>query len=496
MEVKTEQFSEVARKGLENAHSHAFLRLRANVVRKRRETALSTFPDAAAAQAYGATIRREAIARLPELLEEFEKNALANGARVFWARDAKEANEYIVHLAKERGVEYVTKGKSMVTEELGLNEALEKSGVKAWETDLGEFIIQLLHLPPFHIVGPAINIPVEQVRDLFIEKINLKEPTLDPVQLGYAARVFLRDKFHRVRMGITGVNIAVAETGTIVNVENEGNIRFSKSSPRTQISVMSLEKVVPTLEDALHLVRLLCRNCTGQKLSVYVSMDNGPKKGDEIDGPEELIIVIVDNGRSKVYQDEIARQAMRCIRCGACLNSCPVYRQIGGYAYGWAYSGPMGQVLNPLLLGLERTQDLYRATTLCGACKAVCPAGIDHPSLFLQYRAKDVKGEKTFRAKKRPGMERGFFRLWTWAVTRSWFWNWAIRTIRPFINKEVHEGMLRKARGLFEGWFRSRDLPAMAEKTFHDRWREMNEAESRMQEAKGLKCNKVRGMKF
>jgi L-lactate dehydrogenase complex protein LldF len=481
VEIKTEQFSEAAREGLKNAHAHGFLKLRANFVRARRETALSTFPDAAAAQAYGAAIREEAIARLPELLEEFEKNALANGARVFWARDAKEANEYIVHLAKEKGIEYVTKGKSMVTEELGLNEALEKNGVKAWETDLGEFIIQLLHLPPFHIVGPAINVPVEKVRDVFIEKINLKEPTLDPVQLGYAARLFLRDKFHRVRMGITGVNIAVAETGTLINVENEGNIRFSKSSPRTQISVMSLEKVVPTLEDALHLVRLLCRNCTGQKLSVYVSMDNSPKKDDEMDGPEELIIVIVDNGRSKIYQDKVAREAMRCVRCGACLNSCPVYREIGGYAYGWAYSGPMGQVLNPLLLGLERTQDLYRATTLCGACKDVCPAGINHPSLFLQYRAKDVLGERTFRGKKRPGMERRFFQIWTWVVTHSWLWNWGVRIVRPFINKEAHEGVLSKVRGPFEGWFRSRDLPAMAEKTFHDRWKERQKTEFRSQ---------------
>lgn len=483
MEIKTERFSEVAREGLKSAHAHAFLKLRANLVRTRRETALSSFPDAAAAQAYGATIRGESIARLPELLEEFEKNALANGARVFWARDAKEANEYIAHLAKERGIEYVTKAKSMVTEELGLNEALEKNGVKAWETDLGEFIIQLLHLPPFHIVGPAINVPVETVRDLFMEKINLKEPTLDPVQLGYAARLFLRDKFHRVRMGITGVNIAVAATGTLINVENEGNIRFCKSSARTQVSVMSLEKVVPTLEDALHLVRLLCRNCTGQKLSAYVSMDNGPKKSDEMDGPEELIIVVVDNGRSKIYQDKTAREAMRCVRCGACLNSCPVYREIGGYAYGWAYSGPMGQVLNPLLLGLDRTQDLYRATTLCGACKAVCLAGIDHPGLFLQYRAKDVLGEKTFRAKKRSGMERSFFRLWTWAVTRSSLWNWAVKIIRPFMNKDAHEGMLPKMRGLFEGWFRSRNFPAMAQKTFHDRWREKERTEFRSQKS-------------
>ncbi len=483
MEVKTEQFSEIAREELRKAYT--FLKAGANFVRIRREAALSTFPDAAAAQAYGAIIRAEAIARLPELLEEFEKNALSNGAKIFWARDANEASQYIVRLAKERGIEYVTKGKSMVTEEIGLNEALEKNGVKTWETDLGEFIIQFLGVPPFHIVGPAINIPVEKVRDLFIEKINLKEPTLDPVQLGYAARLFLRDKFHQVRMGITGVNIAVAETGTLINVENEGNIRFSKSSPRTQVSVMSLEKVVSNLEDALHLIRLLCRNCTGQKLSVYVSMDNRPKKADEMDGPEELIIVIVDNGRSKIYQDKIFREAMRCIRCGACLSSCPVYREIGGYAYGWAYSGPMGQVLNPLLLGLERTQDLYRATTLCGACKGVCPAGIDHPSLFLRYRAKDVSGEKIFLAKKRSGTERTFFRLWTWTVTRSWLWNWAVRIVRPFINKEAHEGLIGKMRGPFQGWFRSRDLPAMAEKTFRDRWREMEMTEGTKQKGEG-----------
>jgi L-lactate dehydrogenase complex protein LldF len=214
-------------------------------------------------------------------------------------------------------------------------------------------------------------------------------------------------------------------------------------------------------------------------------MDNSPKKSDEIDGPEELIIVVVDNGRSRIYQDKIAREAMRCIRCGACLNGCPVYRQIGGYAYGWVYSGPMGQVLNPLLLGLARTQDLYRATTLCGSCKSICPVGIDHPGLFLHYRAKDVLGDVALRAKKRPVMERIFFLLWMWAVTRYRLWNLGVRFVRPFINKEAHEEVLPQVGGLFEGWFRSRDLPAMAEKTFHDRWTEMQEAESRRREAGG-----------
>jgi L-lactate dehydrogenase complex protein LldF len=291
------------------------------------------------------------------------------------------------------------------------------------------------------------------------------------VQLGYAARLFLRDKFHHVQMGITGVNMAVAETGTIINVENEGNIRFTKASPPVQVSVMSLEKVVATMEDALHMIRLVCRNCTGQRLSVYVSMDSRPKKKDEIDGPEELYVVIVDNGRSKIYQDPKARDALRCIRCGACLVACPVWRQIGGYAYGWAYSGPMGQVLNPVLLGLDRTQELYRASTLCGACKSFCPVGIDHPSLFLYYRAKDVLGDPHFKSIDRPWMERQFFKMWSWAASTPWAWNMGVRMARPYINKDAKDGILSKAKGPFQGWFRSRDIPAMAGFTFHDRWK-------------------------
>ena len=227
MEIKTEQFKEMAKKELGNERHRLFLKLIPPVMRMKREAGYASIPDAPAAMAYGAAIRAEAIARLPELLEEFEKNATANGMKVVWTRDDKEANDFIVKLAKEKGIRYVTKGKSMVTEETALNEVLGESGVEVWETDLGEFIAQQLHRPPFHIVGPAINVPVEEVRDLFIEKIGLKEPTLDPVQLGYAARLFLRDKFHHVQMGITGVNMAVAETGKILNVENEGNIRFT-----------------------------------------------------------------------------------------------------------------------------------------------------------------------------------------------------------------------------------------------------------------------------
>ncbi|HBB16214.1 MAG TPA: hypothetical protein DCZ97_04145 [Syntrophus sp. (in: bacteria)] len=474
MRVSTEQFTELAGQGVEKARARPSLKMVPHFLYQKREAGLATLPDAAAAQACGAAIRSEALSRLPDLLEEFEKNAIANGAKVFWARTAEEASEYIVKLAKERGAKYVIKGKSMVTEEIGLNGCLSEHGIEPWEGDLGEFIIQMLRCPPFHIIAPAINIAVETIRDLFMARADMKEPTVDPVELGWAARLFLREKFHRAEFGVTGLNMAVAETGTIINLENEGNIRFAKSSPRTQVSVMTLEKVLPTMKDALHVMRLLSRNCSGQKISAYVSMDSGPKKDGEIDGPEELVIVIVDNGRSRIYQDPRAREALRCIRCAACLNICPVYRQIGGYAYGWVYSGPMGQVLMPLLLGLDKTQELYRACTLCGACKSVCPAGIDHPNLMLYYRSLDVSADipaaHRFGGKKRPWKEALFFKAWSMAVERFWMWNSGISMVRPLMNRGSHRGVIRRMKGAFSGWFRKRDFPAMAKETFHERW--------------------------
>jgi L-lactate dehydrogenase complex protein LldF len=477
VQISTEKFTELAKNGVEKARARPFLKMVPHFLYKKREAGLTSLPDAAAAHAYGAAIRSEALNRLPELLEEFEKNAIANGAKVFWARTAKEANDYIVNLARERGAPYVIKGKSMVTEEIGLNEHLSEHGIEPWETDLGEFIIQQLHCPPFHIIGPALNIAVEEIRDLFIAKAIMKDPTLDPVKMGWAARLFLREKFHRAEFGVTGVNMAVAETGTIINLENEGNIRFTKASPRTQVSVMSLEKVVPTMKDAMHIIRILSRNCTGQKISAYVSMDSGPKKESEIDGPEELVIIILDNGRSRIYQDPKARDVLRCIRCAACLNICPVYRQIGGYAYGWVYSGPMGQVLMPLLLGLDKTRDIYRACTLCGACKSVCPVGIDHPNQMLYYRSMDVSADQQFKGEKPPWSEEQFFRAWGMAVQSYWLWNIGISVTRPLVNATSHHGMIHKMKGAFDGWFRKRDFPAMAKETFHEKWEKIKKGD-------------------
>ena len=469
MQIKTDQFAEAAKEALKDEYTRGFLDGMYIKVKERLKS-MGTFPDPSAARELGAAIRAESVAKLPELLEEFEKNATAQGARVIWARDAAEANQFIIGLARDNGITYVTKGKSMVTEEIGLNDALIEKGIDVFETDLGEFIIQQLDRTPFHIVGPAINIPVEEIRDIFLKNKILDKPTLEPVELGYAARLFLRDKFQRLEMGITGVNIAVAETGTIINVENEGNIRLNKSSPRIQVSIMSLEKVVPTMEDAVHLLRLLCRNCTGQKLSAYVTMDSGPKADAEIDGPEQLYIVIVDNGRSDFYADLKAREVLRCIRCGACLASCPVYTKIGGYPYGWVYSGPIGQLLNPLLLGLDKTGDLYRASTLCGNCKSVCPVGIDHPSLFLYFRSLDVVKNSLFKAGKRPRKESLFFALWSWVASRSSRWNLSLKITRPFINRYTQNKPFSKGIVPVDQWLKARDLPQLPKRTFRERW--------------------------
>ncbi|MCJ8499168.1 lactate utilization protein B [Desulfatitalea alkaliphila] len=472
MELTTARFKETAQVELDNARTQKFLRLLPIRLSARRDAAYRSFADPEAAHAYGHAIRGEAIERLPELLKTFEANAEANGALVFWAADSDAANAYIVDLARRKGARYVTKGKSMITEELGLNDALAAAGITAWETDLGEFIAQLLEKPPFHIVGPAINIPVEQIRDIFMARGVLDTPTIDPVTLGRAARRFLRDKFRDLRMGVTGVNIAVADTGTVINVENEGNIRFNKSSPRTLVCVMSLEKVVPTMADALHMLRVLCRSATGQAAGAYITFDSGPRREGESDGPEELHIIVLDNGRSAMAADPHTREVLRCIRCGACLNACPVYGKVGGYPYGWAYSGPMGQVLTPALRGLADTGDLIRACTLCHRCKVICPAGIDHPATLLYYRHKDVQADPQMGGRGRSAMERLAYWGHAFVGSHPRLWRLFARIVRRVANRHAHDGTISRITRRTEGWFSSRDLPLLPQDTFHDRWRQ------------------------
>ncbi|MGO9013884.1 MAG: lactate utilization protein B [Dissulfurispiraceae bacterium] len=470
MHSRVDQFMETARKEIKNERSQLFLNLVSSGFPIMRRFALSSFPDPAAAESYSRSIRADVLARMPELLEEFEKKAISRGVKVLWARDAAEANRIILDIARQKGVQYVTKGKSMITEEIGLNEHLIKNGVNVYETDLGEVITQQLSLPPFHLVGPAINVPPEKISDIFLKNGILKEPSTDPVTLGKAARTFLREKFRTQEMGIVGVNMAIADTGSFINVENEGNIRMNKSSPKTLVAVMSLEKVVPTLADAIHMTRMLIRNCTGQKMTSYVSFDTGPKKADELDGPEEIYMVIVDNGRSEIYKDNKARDILKCIRCGACMNTCPVYAKIGGYPYGFAYTGPMGQAINPLLLGIENTTDLYRACTLCGSCRQTCPAGVDHPYLFLEYRSREIRN-KNEKGNRTLGswLEKAIATVSSLGMSRGWMWNIGVKCVRPALNFLSRDGYIRDVPFGVKGWFSCRDLNTLPDKTFHEK---------------------------
>lgn len=356
----------------------------------KRAASLDAFPGRDEHFARARAARLGALARLPDLLEELEKNATAAGTQVHWAADAAEARSIITGIAQAVDARIVVKGKSMVTEEIALNPALEAAGAEVWETDLGEFIVQLAQEPPSHIIAPAIHKSRAQVAELFAEKLNLHGQSIPELTL--LARKALREKFLAADMGVTGVNMAVAETGSVILVENEGNIRMSTTCPPVHVALMSLEKVAATLRDAADILRVLPRSATGQKMSSYVSVLTGPRKAGETDGAREMHLVILDNGRSEVLADPVLREALACFRCGACLNSCPVYQTIGGHAYGSVYSGPIGTLLSALLLPPDETRDLPFGCTLCGACARTCPLGINHPKLMLALRQRVAKG--------------------------------------------------------------------------------------------------------
>jgi len=364
----------------------------------KRGVALEAFADREEHFGRARVARLAALSRLPELLERLERNATAAGTRVHWAKDAAEAREIVAGIARDCGAKVVVKGKSMVSEEIALNPALEATGAEVWETDLGEFIVQLAQEPPSHIIAPCIHKSRADVAALFREKLGLADlaDAASIPELTLLARRALREKFLAADLGVTGVNMAVAETGSVVLVENEGNIRMSTTCPPVHVAIMSLEKVAATLEDAADLLRVLPRSATGQRMSSYVSVLTGPRRAeepnDETDGPRETHLVILDNGRAEVLADPVLREALLCFRCGACLNSCPVYQTVGGHAYGSVYSGPIGTLLSSLLLPAEDTRDLPFGCTLCGACKKTCPLGIDHPRLMLRLRERVCAG--------------------------------------------------------------------------------------------------------
>lgn len=475
MEAHTQDYMKVSREEVTNKAQSDFLLAvgeGSNLICNMAMSYYGTTADQAEAKRLAGSIRENSIAALPELLEEFEKNATRNGINVLWANNAQEACAMVKDLVDQYGVKVITKGKSMLSEEIDLNHYLEKeAGVKIFEGDLGEFIVQLRGTMPFHIVGPAINLSVKEIADILGEHIGMPYTELAP-EIATYVRNYLRGQFERADMGITGVNQAVASTGSILLVENEGNIRWSTSAPRVHVALMSIEKIVASLPDALHLMGLLTRNCTGQAITSYISMINGPRQPHEVDGPEAVYVIIIDNGRSKAYQDPQLREALRCIRCGRCGFKCPIYLHIGAYPYGWCYPGPIGQVLVPLLLGLDKTQDLYESCTFCGACQETCPSQVPHLSLLERYRSMKSKGDVKYAASSSTWPERIGFKTWSWGVNHPSLYATGLRIANKYMNSNAVDGYLSNMPGPMQGWFSCRDLPAPpVDGSFHQRWR-------------------------
>jgi L-lactate dehydrogenase complex protein LldF len=355
-----------------------------------RNRALAEVPDVEQLRDHLKAIRAATLARLAEHLETFERNAVAAGAQVHWAKDGAEARAIVLEIARRFDVELVTKGKSMVTEEIHLNQALAEAGITPVETDLGEYIIQLADEPPSHIIAPAIHKNKYQVAELMSEAAGRPLDPNNIEELTAVARQLLREKFLTAGMGITGGNIGVAETGSLVLVENEGNGRMVSTTPRVHVALMGIEKLCATWDDAAAWLSLLSRSATGQPISIYTNIITGSRRADDADGPEEVHIILVDNNRSQQVGTKY-EEVLQCLRCGACLNACPVYRKAGGHAYGSPYSGPIGAVVSPLIFGLEEYGALPHASTLCGACLEVCPVRIDLPRMLLELRADEVQ---------------------------------------------------------------------------------------------------------
>ena len=403
-----DQFDHVSRKALADPHLQQALRSVDERLRAMRDEAFQKLPDAEALRDEGRLIRDHALAHLDVYLERLEENVTRLGGTVHWARDAASARKVVEEIAVSRGVRTIVKGKSMVSEEIGLNDGLEARGLDVVETDLGEYIIQLAQEPPSHLVGPAIHKTKRQIAELFRDRLGA--PLMDDSEeMTRFARGVLRERFLSADMGITGANFLVASSGAVVLLENEGNIRLSTTLPRVHVAVAGIEKVVPTWKDLNVLLRLLPRSATGQKLSSYVSILLGPRRAGEPDGADEFHLVLLDNGRTRILADEAFRESLRCIRCGACLNTCPVYLKVGGHAYGWVYSGPIGSVLTPQLIQDRRSASgLPFATTLCGACAEVCPVRIDIPRILTELRRRYAEDSDWGPASMK---ERGMVRL-------------------------------------------------------------------------------------
>ena len=416
-------------------------------------------PDYQELRTHANAIKAHTIENLDWYLEEFERNVIDHGGQVHWCRNAVEVADVVLNIAKRRNAKLIVKSKSMTTEEVDLNERLEHHGLESVETDFGEYIIQLMHQRPYHIVAPALHLTRFDVADLFEKTLGIPhDPVIENQTL--TARGVLREKFLHADIGISGANFLIADSGAVTIVENEGNARLSTSAPKVHIAIAGIEKLIPRAQDLAVFLKLLARSATGQPLSSYTSFLSGPRRAGEPDGPEEFHVILLDGGRTRLLADPEKRQSLYCIRCGACLNHCPVYRKIGGHSFPWVYSGPIGAILTPQFQGVESEPELPFASSLCGACAEVCPVKIDIPKILLELRAEVKVAEKQNGDNQ---LERAAFKTFAYVAVRPKLWQRALRIGRKLPIPEV---------GPVAAWLSQRDLPKPPQKSFRDLWKE------------------------
>jgi len=416
-------------------------------------------PDYQALRNEANAIKKHTIENLDYYLEQLESNVIAQGGQVVYCRTGQEAADFVLDLAKKRGVHMLVKSKSMTSEEIQFNERLEEHQLEAVETDLGEYILQIAHQRPYHIVAPALHLTRYDVADVFTKELGVENEVVIEKQTKIARSV-LRQKFLEADIGVSGANFLIADSGAIVVVENEGNARLSTSAPKIHIAIAGIEKVIPRAQDLAVFLNLLGRSATGQPLTAYTSFLSGPRRESEIDGPDEFYLLLLDNGRTKLLADPEKRQSLYCIRCGACLNHCPVYRKIGGHNYPWVYSGPIGAIITPQFHGVNQDTWLPFASSLCGACAEVCPVKIEIPKLLLKLRAEVVEVKRTEAS---DGLERLAFQLFAWIATHPKI-NILLASLGSVFFPLVPKiGPLKK-------WASQRTLPEPAKQNFHQWW--------------------------
>ncbi len=469
MQIQSMNFKARATEKLADVRLQATLKkVKGNFIDKRAK-AMTQLDDLEATRNAAADIRDRVLNNLDVWLEAFEKNATARGATVYWAENAHEVNQLVIDIAKRHDCKKAIKGKSMVSEETALNDALTAAGVTPIETDLGEYVVQISNSTPSHIIAPIVHLSKEEVSELFAH-VHGTAPKTDITEMTHEARGILRPHFLDADMGISGGNFFIAETGSVALFSNEGNIRMSTTMPRVHVAISGIEKIVPTLEEFSTLARLLPRSATGQSIANYVSLLTGPRAEGELDGPEHMYFILVDNGRTGLVGSDM-QEMLRCIRCGACMNHCPVYHNIGGHAYGWVYPGPMGSVLTPAYVGIENAIDLPNASTLCGECHVVCPVKIPLPDLMRKLREKQV--DKHLR----PLHERAALNVWSWFAQRPVLYGFASKIAMRGMAFMGNDKKMISSLPFGKGWTAGRDFPAPAGKTFRELYAQQNSAD-------------------